>query len=53
VALRWDDAAQRYLCGALAQPPGPLRWLPAAAARALVARWIGAQRGCDSELEPG
>lgn len=39
--LRWDTAAARYACGALAG--GRLR-------RWWVARWIAAGRGCDASL---
>jgi MinD superfamily P-loop ATPase len=39
--LRWDG--QRYRCGAL---DGASRWR-----RRLVARWIGAGRGCDSSAQ--
>jgi hypothetical protein len=39
--LRWDG--QRYRCGALAGASG---WR-----RRLLARWIGAGRGCDSSAE--
>lgn len=52
-ALQWDEPGQHYRCGVLADPP---RWLPAlklvpaAAARSLVARWIGAAQGCDAAL---
>ena len=50
--LRWNEAQGRYLCGALHAPKQHLRWLPAPWARRLVRRWIAAQRGCDSELQP-
>ena len=52
-ALQWDAPAQRYVCGALSDPP---RWLPAfrplprAAVQAIVRRWIGAAQGCDAAL---
>jgi hypothetical protein len=52
-ALQWDSPAQRYVCGAAADPP---RWLPAlkllpgTAAQAIVRRWIGAAQGCDAAL---
>jgi hypothetical protein len=39
--LRWDTAASRYRCGALA---GPRLWA------LLVRRWIAAGTGCDSSL---
>jgi hypothetical protein len=38
-ALRWDEAAARYRCGLMAQR----------ALRLIVARWIAAGRGCDSD----
>ncbi len=44
--LRWDDRARRYLCGALATGDGRLARLQ----RQVVARWIAAGIGCDSEL---
>ncbi len=50
--LRWDATTQRYRCGALQAPEQHLPWLPHAWARALVRRWIAAQRGCDSDLQP-
>lgn len=53
-ALQWDEAAQRYLCGALSDPPSWLPWarrLPGAAVQAMVRRWIGAARGCDAALQ--
>jgi len=39
-APEWDEAASRYICGALRSGP---RWW-----RSLARRWIGAGRGCDS-----
>ncbi|MDI4632358.1 hypothetical protein J7U46_04795 [Pelomonas sp. V22] len=42
-ALRWDDAAGRYACGALLSAPWPLK--------RLMRRWIAAGVGCDAELE--
>jgi hypothetical protein len=51
-ALHWDAAGGRYVCGALADPGRWLHALPRRWARRLVARWIGAARGCDSLLEP-
>ena len=42
-ALRWDEAAARYRCGLMAQP----------ALRRLVARWIAAGKGCDSDAVVG
>jgi hypothetical protein len=53
-ALQWDPGRARYLCGALEEPRRWLRWttwLPMALARRLVGRWIGASRGCDSDVE--
>ena len=47
VALGWQPAEGRYRCGVLAEPGRWLRWLPAAAGRALAARWIAAGGGCD------
>ena len=44
--LRWDADARRYLCGALPAGQGRLARLQ----RRLVARWIAAGIGCDSEL---
>jgi hypothetical protein len=52
VALEWDEARMRYVCGALASPSRWLPWLPGAAARTLARRWIAAGHGCDAELEP-
>lgn len=43
VALRWDEAAGRYACGALRAAPWPLN--------RLMRRWIAAGLGCDAELE--
>ena len=51
VALQWVDAHGHYRCGALQAPEVHLPWLPRAWARALVRRWIAAQRGCDSDLQ--
>ena len=47
VALRWSEAQQRYLCGAISDAPtgrlGQLRqWL--------ARRWIAAGVGCDAAL---
>ena len=50
-ALLWNDAEQRYHCGAVAEPQRFLGWLPPALARRLALRWIAASRGCDSDLE--
>jgi len=46
VALEWAEAEQRYHCGLLkkAAASGP-------SAQRLVARWIGAGKGCDASLE--
>jgi hypothetical protein len=54
-ALEWQTqpAPARYRCGLLASPQRRLRWLPAALARRLFARWIAAGRGCDSDAEIG
>lgn len=62
-ALRWQDGASRYACGAIVDPSGVLRsalpgWSQALAhpvARLLpllARRWIAAGQGCDSDLEP-
>ncbi len=51
-ALAWEASRGRYVCGALAEPARWMPVLPPAWARWLVARWIGAARGCDSDLEP-
>lgn len=52
-ALRWDDGAARYLCGAMTQPDQVLgtrwRWL-APALRRLAGRWIAAGAGCDASM---
>ncbi len=47
VALRWDEAQARYLCGALSDPRAVLgaRWLAP-----LARRWIAAGAGCDAHL---
>jgi len=42
-ALRWDGAASRYVCGAMASAPWPLN--------RLMRRWIAAGIGCDAALE--
>ncbi|MBS0392235.1 MAG: hypothetical protein KGM60_11980 [Comamonadaceae bacterium] len=48
VMLRWDEAQQRYGCGALmAAPQG---WLGLVRQR-LVRRWIAAGAGCDADLQ--
>lgn len=54
VALDWDEAGQRYICGLLARPHRWLPWLrllPEAALRRMIRRWIAAGAGCDSDLE--
>jgi hypothetical protein len=50
--LRWDDATQRYSCGALGPEAaaGRTSGKLAALRKRLVARWIGAGIGCDSRL---
>jgi hypothetical protein len=51
LALRWQPAAQRYRCGLLPDASRATGWLPwyrRVLAR-LVARWIGAGIGCDSQ----
>ena len=47
VALRWDDAQSRYLCGALSEPASVLgaHWLAP-----LARRWIAADIGCDARF---
>ena len=57
-AVRWQDAGQRYACGAIVDPIGVLpRWLhwvgrPMAEGLARLARrWVAAGQGCDSSLE--
>ena len=42
-ALRWNADEARYRCGALDDAGSGWR-------RRLMARWIGAGRGCDAEL---
>jgi hypothetical protein len=53
-ALRWDEAARRYRCGAAsgvaARLPRALRPVAPLAER-LARRWISAGSGCDSTLE--
>jgi len=54
VALRWDDAGRRYLCGVVAQPESLLRWLPHFAARLvgrMARRFISAGSGCDASID--
>ncbi|GHC74459.1 hypothetical protein GCM10007320_11640 [Pseudorhodoferax aquiterrae] len=48
VALRWDEAQGRYLCGALSEPAEVLgvRWLAP-----LARRWIAAGIGCDARFQ--
>lgn len=43
VALRWDEAACRYVCGALLAAPWPVN--------KLMQRWIAAGAGCDADFE--
>ena len=46
--LRWSDAQQRYLCGAISDAPqGMLGQLRVRLAR----RWIAAGDGCDAQLQ--
>jgi hypothetical protein len=45
-ALQWSETEHRYRCGALVLPSRL-----ATALRPLLARWIGAGRGCDSSAE--
>ncbi len=60
-ALRWNDGAARYVCGAIDAPysvmlsrlPSGLRWLAhpvAVVLPRLARRWIAAGVGCDSSL---
>jgi hypothetical protein len=55
-ALLWDDASNRYLCGAMAQParqlPRGLKWAGPWLSR-LARRLIAAGRGCDSSVVAG
>jgi hypothetical protein len=62
-ALRWDDAAALYRCGALTEPRAVVTqtlgqrgvWLArpiAAVLQRLAHRWIAAGRGCDSDWQP-
>ena len=52
-ALRWSDAQQRYLCGALADAAQAVAagggWRARAWQR-LLRRWIAAGDGCDADL---
>ncbi|RYF62155.1 MAG: hypothetical protein EOO29_46555 [Comamonadaceae bacterium] len=53
VALRWDEARARYLCGMVADPGGVIglrhRWIARPLAW-LARRWIAAGVGCDAQL---
>ncbi|HMN94776.1 MAG TPA: hypothetical protein PKC60_16220 [Hydrogenophaga sp.] len=54
VALRWDDGAGLYRCGALGDPVsvlGPRHAWAAAVLRWLARRWIGVGIGCDASLQ--
>lgn len=62
LAVRWDQAARQYRCGALTDAtsvlrqvlPRGLRWLAPLVAPLLGRlglRWIAAGQGCDSSLE--
>lgn len=62
-ALRWNDGATRYVCGAIDDPhavvrsrlPGFLVWLAKPVSTVLpklARRWIAAGVGCDSSLQP-
>ena len=48
-ALMWQDG--NYRCGVLVEPGPYLPWLPAGVARRLTARWIGAAKGCDADID--
>ena len=50
-ALRWDDAAAAYRCGAVTDARAVLPGWPASWVRRLALRWIAAGRGCDSDAE--
>ena len=61
-ALRWQDGAARYVCGAMADPfavvlsrlPRGLAWLArpiSSVLPRLAHRWVAADVGCDSSLE--
>ena len=55
-ALLWNGLEARHGCGAVVQPARWLRWLrwlPRHWTQRLVLRWIGAARGCDSDLVTG
>jgi len=55
-ALRWAPAERRYRCGALlaaGRHRPRLTRLPTRLAQRLLARMIGAARGCDAALTPG
>lgn len=45
----WQDG--NYRCGVLVEPGPYLPWLPAGVARRLTARWIGAAKGCDADID--
>lgn len=52
VALRWDDAHSRYLCGMVADAGEVIGWQNPWLSRmlgALARRWIAAGSGCDAE----
>lgn len=52
VALQWDEAQRRYLCGALAwRAQGRLSRLIERPLHAWMARMIAAGQGCDAELQ--
>jgi hypothetical protein len=50
-ALSWNQAGH-YRCGVVATPRRFIPWLPAHWTRGMALRWIAANRGCDSDLEP-
>lgn len=51
-ALRWSDAQQRYLCGAITDARGALprglKWLAPALSR-MARRWTASGIGCDTK----
>lgn len=54
VALQWQPAQQRYVCGMVADPGGVLGWRNAVAIHLvarLARRWIAAGVGCDADLQ--
>ncbi len=58
-AVRWGASERRYHCGALAEPGAVFGWGDGTLGRGLsallrpvVARWIGAGRGCDCDWTP-